>query len=108
MALHRTKGKGMDYVKLMQEPVTIRVRRGGEKLRPDCKRPRRALKDPLQESKIAPWERSRLPLLFSGERLACVLGIGIDCDYQARPGQRGLSVKWQVNYIGSRPAKRNA
>jgi len=108
IALCRTKGKGMDYAKLMQEPVTIRVRRGGEKLRPDCKRPRRALKDLLQESKIAPWERSRLPLLFSGERLACVLGIGIDCDYQARPGQRGLSVKWQVNYIGSRPAKRNA
>ena len=105
MALRRTKGKGMDYAKLMQEPVTIRVRRGGEKLRPDCKRPRRALKDLLQESKIAPWERFRLPLLFSGERLVCVPGIGIDCDYQARAGQRGLSVQWQVNYTGSSPVK---
>ncbi len=108
MALHRTKGKGMDYAKLMQEPVTIRVRRGGEKLRPDCKRPRRTLKDLLQESKIAPWERSRLPLLFSGEHLVCVPGIGIDCDYQATPGQKGLSVKWQVNYTGSSKAKQNA
>jgi len=108
MALHRTKGKGMDYAKLMQEPVTIRVRRGGEKLRPDCKRPRRTLKDLLQESKIAPWERSRLPLLFSGEHLVCVPGMGIDCDYQARAGQRGLIVQWQVNYTGSCTATRHA
>jgi tRNA(Ile)-lysidine synthase len=108
MALRRTKGKGMDYAKLMQEPVTIRVRRGGEKLRPDCKRPRRSLKDLLQESKIAPWERSRLPLLFSGERLVCVPGIGIDCDYQARAGQKGLSVQWRVNYTGSSTATRHA
>jgi len=107
MGFRRTRGKGMDYAKLMQNPVTIRVRRGGEKLRPDCKRPRRGLKDLLQESKIAPWERSRLPLLFSGDRLVCVPGIGIDCDYQARAGQRGLSVKWQVNYTGSSKAKQN-
>lgn len=105
MALRRTKGKGMDYAKLMQEPVTVRVRHGGEKLRPDCKRPRRTLKDLLQESKIAPWERSRLPLLFSGEHLVCVPGIGIDCDYQATSGEKGLSVNWQVNYTGSRPPK---
>jgi tRNA(Ile)-lysidine synthase len=108
IALRRTIGKGMDYAKLMQEPVTIRVRRGGEKLRPDCKRPRRSLKDLLQESKIAPWERSRLPLLFSGERLVCVPGIGIDCDYQARAGQKGLSVQWRVNYTGSSTATRHA
>ncbi|HVS25709.1 MAG TPA: tRNA lysidine(34) synthetase TilS [Burkholderiales bacterium] len=108
MALHCTQGKGMDYAKLMQEPVTIRVRRGGEKLRPDCKRPRRTLKDLLQESKIAPWERSRLPLLFSGEHLVCVPGIGIDCDYQATAGQKGLSVNWQVNYTGSCTATRHA
>jgi tRNA(Ile)-lysidine synthase len=108
MAFRRTRGKGMDYAKLMQDPVTIRVRRGGEKLRPDCKRPRRSLKDLLQESKIAPWERSRLPLLFSGERLVCVPGIGIDCDYQARAGQKGLSVQWRVNYTGSSTAKRHA
>ncbi|MGH8756072.1 MAG: tRNA lysidine(34) synthetase TilS, partial [Burkholderiales bacterium] len=108
MVFCRTKGKGMDYAKLMQEPVTIRVRRGGEKLRPDCKRPTRSLKDLLQESKIAPWERSRLPLLFSGERLVCVPGIGIDCDFQARARQKGLSVNWRVYYIGSSTAKQNA
>ena len=107
MEFRRTRGKGMDYDKLMQEAVTIRVRHGGEKLRPDCKRPRRSLKDLLQESKIAPWERSRMPLLFSGERLVFVPGIGIDCDYQARVGQMGLSVQWRVNYTGSSKAKQN-
>jgi tRNA(Ile)-lysidine synthase len=103
MAFRRTRGKGMNYAKLVQQPVTIRVRRGGEKLRPDCKRPRRSLKDLLQESEIAPWERTRMPLLFSGERLVCVPGIGIDCEYLARSGQSGLSVKWDSNHLDPPP-----
>ena len=108
MAFRRTKGKGIDYAKLMQQPVTIRVRRGGEKFRPDCKRPKRSLKNLLQESKIPPWERSRVPLLFSGERLVFVSGIGIECEYQARAGQRGLSVKWQADYAGNSTAKQKS
>ena len=88
----RTRGKDIDYTKLMQGSVTVRVRRGGEKLRPDCRRPRRSLKDLLQEAQIAPWRRLRLPLLFCGEHLVYVPGIGVDCEYQARAGCQGLSV----------------
>ena len=89
------KGKGINLEKLTQHPVTIRLRQGGERLRPDCKRPRRSLKNLLQEASLPPWEREALPLLFSGEHLVWAPGIGVDCDFQAAAGEPGLVVKWQ-------------
>ena len=77
------KERGSIWARLTESPVTIRLRQGGERLRPDCKRPRRSLKNLLREAAIPPWERETLPLIFSGEHLACVPGIGVDCDFQA-------------------------
>jgi len=89
------KSAGINLPRLMENPVTIRLRQGGERLRPDCKRPRRSLKNLLQEATLPPWEREALPLLFSGEHLVWVPGIGIDCEFQATAGEPGLVVKWQ-------------
>ncbi len=91
------KGTGINLSKLMEKAVTIRLRQGGERLRPDCKRPRRSLKNLLQEAVLPPWERKMLPLLFSGKHLVWVPGIGIDCEFQATAGEPGLVVKWQRN-----------
>lgn len=86
---------GIDLDLLIKNPVTVRLRVGGERFRPDRKRPRRSLKNLLQEMSIPPWERNALPLLFSGERLVWVPGIGVDCDFQATPGICGLMPEWQ-------------
>lgn len=91
------KDEGIDLQKLTQHPVTIRLRLGGEHFRPDSKRPRRSLKKLLQEAAIPPWERSVLPLLFSGEQLVWVPGIGIDCNFQVAPGKFGLKPTWHPN-----------
>jgi tRNA(Ile)-lysidine synthase len=91
---HRNSA-GINLKKLVESPVTIRFRRGGERFRPDCKRPRRSLKNLLREASLPPWEREALPLIYSGERLACVPGIGIECDFQAMPGEQGLVVTWE-------------
>ena len=40
------------------------MRCGGARLQPDCRRPRRSLKNLLQEAGIPPWQRDGLPLLF--------------------------------------------
>ncbi|MEO8409353.1 MAG: tRNA lysidine(34) synthetase TilS, partial [Propionivibrio sp.] len=37
--------------------VCVRARQGGERLRPDARRPRRSLRNLLQEAAIPPWER---------------------------------------------------
>jgi len=91
-------GQGLSLEKLRQEPVVIRFRNGGETFKPDCKRPRRSLKNLLQEASIPPWTRYTLPLLFCGKKLAWVPGIGIDCEFQAMPEEGGVMPEWQTDF----------
>ncbi len=88
-------GRGLSLARLTAEPVTIRLRQGGEHLRPDCRRPNRSLKNLLQEGGVPSWQRQSLPLLFSGETLVFVPGIGAACEYQAKEGEPGLVVKFE-------------
>jgi tRNA(Ile)-lysidine synthase len=88
-------GMGLSLARLREQAVAIRTRSGGERLQPDRRRPRRTLKNLMQEARIPPWERERLPLLFCGGDLAWVPAIGIDCAYQAVAGERSVSPSWQ-------------
>jgi tRNA(Ile)-lysidine synthase len=99
LIFERTAGQGLSLAKLSAEPVTIRLRQGGERLRPDCRRPSRSLKNLLQEAGIPPWQRQRLPLLFSGERLAFVPGVGVDCDFQANQNEPGIVVGFEEKIL---------
>ena len=63
--------------------LTIRWRRGGERLRPRRGGPRRALKSLLQEAHVSVAQRARLPLLFSGEQLVAVADLWLDASVQA-------------------------
>ena len=90
----RSIGEGLAAAAIAAGTVEIRTRRGGERFRPDARRPRRELKSLLQETSIPPWERERLPLLFCGGRLAWVPGIGIDAGLRAGAGERGLEPAW--------------
>ena len=95
LLFERMTGQGLSLARLTAAPVSIRLRQGGERLRPDCLRPTRSLKNLLQEAGMPPWQRQRLPLLFSGEKLAFVPGIGVDCEYQANKGEPGVVVKFE-------------
>lgn len=96
ISFKRSCGQGLSHEKLKQAPVFIRLRKGGETFKPDCKRPRRSLKNLLQEASIPPWTRYTLPLLFCGEKLAWVPGIGMDCEFQAMPDENGVVPEWQA------------
>ncbi len=89
------EGRGLSLLKLRRNPVTVRVRRGGERLRPDCRRPRRSLKNLFQEKQVPPWQRERLPLLYCGENLVWVPEVGYECEFHAAPGEPGLIVTWE-------------
>jgi tRNA(Ile)-lysidine synthase len=56
-------------------PVQIRYRDGGETVRLRD-RPRKSLKKLLQEARIEPWWRERLPLLYCNDALLCIPGVG--------------------------------
>jgi len=75
--------------------ATVRGRSGGERMQPGENRPRRALKSLLQEHAIPPWERSRMPLVFFGEQLAWVPGIGVAAEFRAGAAEPGISPEWE-------------
>jgi tRNA(Ile)-lysidine synthase len=95
LRLKPEEGRGLSLQKLRDAPVTVRLRRGGETLRTDPRRPRRTLKNFFQEQGIPPWRRDRLPLLYCGDQLVSVPGIGDACEFRASPGEAGLIVTWE-------------
>lgn len=90
-----TVGEGLAADKLPAAGCTVRWRGGGEKLRPDCRRPRRTLKNLLREAGLAPDERLRLPLLLIAEQPVWMAGIGVDCAFRAGPGEAGWLISWR-------------
>ena len=100
-------GNGLSLARLRAAPVSVRSRKGGESLRPDAARPRRSLKNLMQESAVPPWERGQLPLLYSGTSLAWVPGVGTDCAFSANPGEAALFVTWRP-HAGAAPRRARA
>ena len=94
MVLERAAGKGISLARLRGRVVTIHSRRGGERIQPDPGRPRKALKNLLQEASVPPWVRERMPLLFCGRDLVWVPGIGTACDYKAAVGEASIEPRW--------------
>jgi tRNA(Ile)-lysidine synthase len=94
LRMQRGRGQGMSAVKLGGAAVTIRSRRGGERLQPDERRPRRTVKNLLQEAGIPSWMRERLPFIYCGETLACVPGLGVDAQFRAESGEPSVTAFW--------------
>jgi tRNA(Ile)-lysidine synthase len=68
--------------------LSIRARRGGERLRPVRGGPRRALKSLLQEARVPVAQRARLPLIFAAETLIAVADLWLDESVQASAASR--------------------
>ncbi len=90
-------GSGIRRDLLVAGKVCICSRQGGERLQPDARRPRRSLRNLLQEAAVPPWKRLRLPMLWCGERLAWVGGIGVDTGFACIPGEAGLMPVWEAD-----------
>jgi tRNA(Ile)-lysidine synthase len=62
----------LDPAARLPTPLTVRLRRGGERLRPDGDRHTRELRDLFQRSMVPPWQRESCPLICAGEELIAV------------------------------------
>jgi len=91
-------GVGIDLTLALGD-VHLRSRAGGERFQVAIDRPRRALKSVLRDAGIPPWERRGLPLVFCGDALAAVPGLGVDAALSAAPGHPGLSVAWHPRRV---------
>jgi tRNA(Ile)-lysidine synthase len=94
LAFVDTVGTGLAADTASNAPIVVRSRAGGERLALDPSRPRRALKAWLRESGLPPWQRTALPLVFCGDALAAVPGLGVDVDFRAAPGAHGYRLDW--------------
>ncbi|MDE2306662.1 MAG: tRNA lysidine(34) synthetase TilS [Xanthomonadaceae bacterium] len=76
----------------LPEPLDVRLRRGGERIKPAGDAHTRALRDLFQQGLIPPWQRIACPLLYAGDELVAVAdrwisarGIAIFRHAAARP-----------------------
>ena len=86
---------GVSLEKLQRAPVTLRLRHGGETLRPHPAAATRTLKNLLQECHVPPWQRERMPLLYSGDELVCVPGVAVAADYLPNGPEAAIQVGLQ-------------
>ena len=91
LCFNHTHEPGISLAKLQRAPVTLRLRQGGETLRPHPNAATRTLKNLLQEHHVPPWQRDRLPLLFCGDELVCATGVAIAAGYQSDMGEAAIS-----------------
>ncbi|MHB1115690.1 tRNA lysidine(34) synthetase TilS [Sideroxydans sp.] len=85
-------GSGISRDRLSQGQVSLRLRNGGETLRPQPLAARRSMKNLLQEHGVPPWQRERLPLLYCGDELACVVGVAVAAEFRAAEGEQSVMV----------------
>jgi tRNA(Ile)-lysidine synthase len=85
----RVTGSGLAAGLAHGAPWRFMPRSGGEKIRLDARRPTRTLKNLLQEHDVPEWQRDRLPLLFRGDRLAWIPGVGIASEFACEDRQTG-------------------
>ena len=78
-----------------QTGLSVRFRRGGEKLRPGKNAVNRELKNLLQESGIVPWMRSHIPLIYAGDDLVAVADLWVNQDFAAADDEPGLTITWR-------------
>ena len=93
----RACGEGFCASVLERGAGGIRRRRGGERMRLDPARPRRSLKNLLQEAGVPPWDRQTMPLLWCGADLVWVPGVGIAAEYRCGPDEEGWVPRWERN-----------
>lgn len=89
------QGRGLSVAKLRQAQVTVRLRTGGERVQLNASGRHRTLKNLFQEHAVPPWLRSKWPLLYSGDHLASIPGIGESVKFKAGPDEPGLIVSWE-------------
>jgi tRNA(Ile)-lysidine synthase len=90
----KSKGQGISMKKLGTNTIRIQNRKGGERFKPAHNQPTRTLKYLLQKSKLPPWEREELPMLFIEDLLVAVPSFGVDYKYHASSLEDSYQIKW--------------
>jgi tRNA(Ile)-lysidine synthase len=86
-------GRGLRTT-VLEMSLQVRNRCGGERLRIHSKQARKTLTHLFQQLGVPPWERVRMPMLCSDERVLWVPGVGYDSDQCVAPDEKGIELEW--------------
>lgn len=87
--------RGLDE-SLLSAQLRVDFRRGGERLQPSGHAHHRELKKMLQEARVLPWWRKRLPLIFSGNALVAVGDLWIADEFTTQTPGRAMQMVWEA------------
>lgn len=85
-------GKGLKQ-DLLNRPLKICFREGGEKFHPAGRQHSQSLKKLFQEAGVPAWQRGGIPLLYSGEELIAVIGFWYSRQHAANDNEEGWLIK---------------
>ena len=80
----------------LTEPLVVRLRRGGEHIKPAGDAHTRELRDMFQKGRLPPWQRNACPLLYAGDELVAVADRWISARGEAIFQQSGARPHWTV------------
>lgn len=78
--------------------LSVRFRAGGESAKP-AGRKTRPLKKILQEYKVPPWLRDRIPLLYSGDELVAVADLFVSDNWQVSKGAGSSEKIYRIHWL---------
>lgn len=99
LAFKAIVGEGIARSKLALAEVRISSRAGGERLRHGPGHSRRSLKNLFQEAGVPPWWRKVLPLLWCGDELVWVAGVGVAAGWACEAGEDGVLPCWRPSTL---------
>lgn len=98
LVLRRDGAGGGVHAALFQHSWTVRLRRGGERLRLPGRRHHHAVKDLLQQHAVPPWQRRLMPLVYVDDELAAVPGLAVGARFWNRES------RWMVHWASGAAA----
>ena len=95
LSFTQAAGAGIDAARIPPEGLDVRPRTGGCSSAGCGRRPRRTLKNLMQEARIPAVLRPHWPMLTHGTEIVAIPGIGVGVDWHCPPDAPGWVVRWQ-------------
>ena len=86
-------GKGLSY-EFSHKSLLVKARSGGERCKPFGRSKSQKLKKLLQEYKVPPWLRDRLPLIFIRDELVAVSDLWVCEEFVTGKDKAGFVLNW--------------
>lgn len=87
-------GIGISENKLNNRNLTVRFRKGGEKIKPHYSNHTKTVKQLFQDNSVLPWYRDKIPLIYINHELVVIPGFCVDKNYMAENDEPSWDIHW--------------